>query len=97
MSIKQPMLCGRIITVCDEKGLNLMSTNELMFHITEHPMESELVLTSESYGFFCGVNMMLLPGMDRPITPRKVEATPGSSDASAFGAGLITGLLSGDL
>lgn len=97
MSNKQPMLCGRIVSVCDKNGRNILSRDELMFYITEYPQDSEVVLTSESYGYFCGVNMILLPGTDRPFTPpRKVEATPGSSNASAFGAGLMTGLLTGE-
>lgn len=96
MSDKQPLLCGRRVYVCDTTGVKLMSMDDLMFHITEKPGDSEITLTSESYGFFCGSNMLLI-GNAPYVAPRNIEREPGSSDPSQFGAGLMTGILLGDL
>lgn len=96
MADKVPLLMGRRVYVCDQTGHTFTKMDEVLFHIMENPTEDEITLTSESYGFFCGLNMVLLPGTNY-VPPTKCERTPGSSDSSQFGAGLISGYLLGDL
>ncbi|USL89988.1 hypothetical protein [Vibrio phage vB_VpaS_CHI] len=95
MTDKVPLLMGRRVYVCDTTGKNFTKMDEVLFHITENPMEDEITLTSESYGFFCGLNMVLLPGT-KYVQPTKCERTPGSSNSAGFASGLTTGFLLGE-
>lgn len=96
MEDKVPLLMGRRVYVCDQTGQRIMSANEMLEYIIANPTSDEVTLTSESYGFFCGVNMVLLPGT-KYIEPTQCERTPGSSGAAGFASGLTTGVLLGGL
>ncbi|QQM14115.1 hypothetical protein pVco14_065 [Vibrio phage pVco-14] len=82
--------------VCDQTGNNFTTVQEALDHALLNPLDDEIVLTSASYGFFCGVNLLLLPN-SKYTEPDKVELTPGSSNASQFGTGLVLGHLLGDM